>query len=69
MNKSGIIIINHMKPKNCFMIRTNAGQVITEYVLLSGFLVLGMAAAWLALRQGLFDYYRFLVKIVCLPIP
>ena len=42
---------------------------MTEYVLLTGFLILGMAAAWLALRQGLFDYYRFLVKIVCLPIP
>ena len=45
------------------------GQAMVEYVLLISFVFLGLTATFLFLRQGLLEYYRFLVTVVCLPIP
>ncbi len=47
----------------------NAGQVMVEYILLISFLILGLVTTFGFLREGLFQYYRFMVTIVCLPIP
>ncbi len=46
-----------------------SGQVMVEYLLLISFVILGLVTTFEFLRQGLFEYYRFMVTVVCLPIP
>ncbi len=45
------------------------GQVMVEYLILISFLILGLVVTLGFLREALFEYYRFLVTLVCLPIP
>ncbi len=44
------------------------GQVMVEYLILISSLILGLVVTLGFLREALFEYYRFLVTLVCLPI-
>ena len=50
--------------------KTNiSGQVMVEYLLLVSMLILGLAATFAGLKAGVFEYYRFLTTLICLPFP
>ena len=50
-------------------LRSERGQAVTEYALLTLWTVLIVLLVWKALQLALLDSYQDLASLICLPIP